>query len=257
MAVMKNRASKCDGELSASFFTPPDECCKVARNAGLLIDEATWLKLGRYLELLLKMNQSMNLTAVRDPASAWPRHILESVLLMSYLPRAGMIIDLGSGGGLPGIPLAIVRPDVRILLVESSHKKADFLMDCRDALRLKNVSVEARRAEVLGHEESFRGQYDLVLSRAVGALPEIIELSAPLCSVGGTIIALKGENYRDELAGASEAMDVMRCSLDRVDMLSVPGRRISAVICIKKNAITPSKYPRKPGMPKKRPLLSR
>lgn len=180
---------------------PPDFGARLAA-IGVTVDPVVLERLGAYLGHLLAMNEQMNLTAIRDPADAWERHILDALTLVPCVPTGSAVVDVGSGGGIPGLPLAIARPDLRITLVESTQKKAGFLWAVADAMKLENVRVSAERAEQL--EE--RGIFDVVTARAVAKLATLVPLVVPLLRVGGTALLIKGQKADEELAEAAKAM---------------------------------------------------
>ncbi|MET0287553.1 MAG: 16S rRNA (guanine(527)-N(7))-methyltransferase RsmG [Polyangiales bacterium] len=203
----------------------------------------------RYLELLLEANQAFNLTAITDPAEAWTKHIEDSLSLLPELTGVtGKVVDIGSGGGLPAIPLAIARPDLKFTLVESTAKKARFLADTARALSLSNVRVESERAESLG-QGPLRASFDVATSRACARLPVLLELCIPLLKVGGRKLAIKGEQAALELDEATRALQLLHAKL-------VSSRRTETgtVLRIDKHAETARKYPRRAGEPKRTPL---
>jgi 16S rRNA (guanine527-N7)-methyltransferase len=186
----------------------PDGFVAAASALGVGLDAAMLEKLGAYLAILLAMNERMNLTAIAEPATAWEKHALDSLTLgplLSKLASGSGLVDIGSGGGVPGIPLAIIRPDLRIMLVESTQKKAHFLEAAAEALGLAKVVVRAERAEqvIATHGRSF----DVVTARAVAPLSKLLPLTAPLAKPGGRLLFIKGQRADEELA---EAVKVMR-----------------------------------------------
>ncbi|HEV3231103.1 MAG TPA: 16S rRNA (guanine(527)-N(7))-methyltransferase RsmG [Candidatus Dormibacteraeota bacterium] len=201
--------------------------------------------LHRYLDLLLERNLTTNLTAVRDPAEAWPRLILGSLAVLDAHPFAGAerIADVGSGGGLPGIPLALALPGSRVTLVESDQRKAEFLGDAVAALGLGDrVTVDARRAEAVGRDRDHREAYEVAVTRAAAKAPVAAELCLPLVRPGGVLLALARE---DDWRAAARALGQL-------------GGRMTAyrsgVVIVSKARPTPDPYPRRVGLPGKRPL---
>jgi 16S rRNA (guanine527-N7)-methyltransferase len=201
-------------------------------------------RLHRYLDLLLERNGSLNLTAVRDPATAWEKLILGSLEVIEAHHFSGdeSVADVGSGGGLPGIPLKLALPDLRLCLVESDQRKAEFLRDAVVALELTGVEVEARRAEELGRDPRHRDAYDLVVSRAAAKAPVAAEYCLPLVRPGGKLLALA--RYRDWEA-ARGAIGQLGGRLE--------GERQGTVV-VRKIKPTPDQFPRRVGIPGKRPL---
>lgn len=204
-----------------------------------------------YLDALLETNRAFNLTAVTEPAVAWRKHILDSLSLAPSLaarPELTQIIDVGSGGGLPAIPLAIALPERRFTLLEATGKKARFLADSARALGLTNVNVVAERAESFG-QGAGRARFDAVTSRALARLSVLLELTLPLVRVGGLALALKGEQAEAEVAEAERALKLLGGQVSSVERTST-----GTILRIDKHAATPAKYPRRPGEPKREPL---
>ncbi len=175
---------------------------------GAAIDDDALARLGDYLARLLAMNAQMNLTAIRSADEAWERHVLDALTLLPLLaqvPSGARVVDVGSGGGLPGIPLAIARPDLAITLVEATQKKAAFLEAVSEALHLTNVSVHAERAEELGRDE-LREAFEVVTARAVGRVKVLAPLLFPLARPGGLVLLIKGQRADEELLEAKATL---------------------------------------------------
>jgi len=210
--------------------------------------------LAAYLEMVLEANRSFNLTAVREPAEAWERLILESIAAARFLTAGESAVDIGSGAGLPGIPLAIAMPGCRLTLVEATGKKAGFLEAAARRLGLGNVTVLNVRAEEAGRRPGLRGAFDTALARAVGELAELVELALPLLRVGGRLLAVKGRGAAGETELACRAMELLGGELAGISPLLPATGGESVVVEVRKSAETPEKYPRRAGMPHKRPL---
>jgi 16S rRNA (guanine527-N7)-methyltransferase len=211
-------------------------------------------QLAEFLELLLLANRTHNLTAIRDQQQAWNRHLLESVMLSGFLGTARAIVDIGSGGGVPGLPLAILNPDKRFSLVESVGKKTSFLRSAVSSLGIENVSVYNLRVEEIGRDPEFRGKSDLVTARALGGLAELVELAMPLLKLSGSLLAIKGLKAEVEIAEAKRALELLGAQTASVKPLFASGFGESVVVEVIKARETPDKYPRRNGLPKKRPL---
>jgi 16S rRNA (guanine527-N7)-methyltransferase len=201
-------------------------------------------RLHLYLDLLLERNASLNLTAVRDPAAAWEKLILGSLAVLDAHVFRGdeRVADVGSGGGLPGIPLKLALPGISLCLVESDLRKAEFLRDAVAALDLADVEVEPRRAEELGRDPRHRDAYDIVVTRAAAKAPVAAEYCLPLLRAKGTLLALARYGDWD---GARRAIGQLGGRLE--------GERAGAVV-VRKMRPTPDQFPRRVGIPGKRPL---
>lgn len=208
-----------------------------------------------YIEALLTENTIHNLTGITNLDQIWKRHILEAIMLERFIPAEKPLIDVGSGGGIPGIPLAIMRPDLHITLLEATGKKAAFLTRVTEQLNLNNLTVENRRAEDAGQLFFLREQFDFATCKALGALPEILELCIPLLKVGGHFLAIKGKRAQAEMQQAQQALTTLNAQfLSNQPLIPSDPTSESRVLDIIKKETTPDKYPRRSGMPKKRPI---
>jgi 16S rRNA (guanine527-N7)-methyltransferase len=213
----------------------------------------------RFVALLLAANRRTNLTRVTEPAAVARLHLLDALSalpLIDGLERAGRCVDLGSGGGVPGLVLALARPDQQWLLVDSVRKKADALREFVSALAIANVEVVAERAEVLGHERGRRESHDLVAARACATLPVLAEYALPLIAIGGALVAWKGPISDDELAGGRRSADALGGSAPRVLPSGFDELGEHRFVVIAKDRPTPDRYPRRPGEPARLPLGS-
>ncbi len=213
----------------------------------------------RFGHLLLAQNQILNLTAITDPAEVVRRHFLDSLTLALAVDQNAMqsslqVCDIGSGGGLPGIPLAIAFPTWTVTLVESVRKKADAMGRIVSELGLTNVQVRAERSEVTASQ--LRDAFDLCVARAVAETRVLVEYCAPLVRTQGQIVLYKSGDVQEEINRALPAMAALECRLNRVvtipETLGLASAR--ALVVIDKIAETPSKYPRRVGVARLRPL---
>ncbi len=226
---------------------------------GLAFEPGEVEKIASFLGFLLAVNQTMNLTAIREVEEAWHRHIFDALTLiplLSELPEHGEVADIGSGGGLPAIPLAIAMPHLRFTLIESTGKKADYLSAAAAFLGLKNVTVLNARAEEIGQDfRVHRERYHAVTARAVGRMAMLLELMVPLAKApegdapAGQIILVKGEKAAEELAEAKQALHLLHCA--HAGTVETPTGRL---VVIEKLRKTPRTYPRPIGEPKRSPL---
>lgn len=210
----------------------------------------------RYVGLLLDANRGLNLTRVVEPDAVARLHLLDALAALPMIDRVApaTALDLGSGGGVPGLVLALARPGMQWTLVDSVRKKADALRAFADALRLPNVEVVAERAEVLGHDVRHRSAHDLVTARACAALPVLAEYALPLLRVGGQLIAWKGPIGPDELDAGAAAASVLGGDAPSVLPAGHAALGDHRFVVITKVGITPDVYPRRAGVPARRPL---
>jgi 16S rRNA (guanine527-N7)-methyltransferase len=237
--------------LTAITHIPPQFFDAIAE-LGIEFDVDDVDQLANYLDLLLETNKQFNLTGIKEPEDAWTKHILDSLSLIPSLTKEGVehVVDVGSGGGLPGIPLAITMPDVTFTLVETTKKKAMFLSDVVEQLGLNNVTVIAERAENLATKDGgFRDIADAVIARAVGPLNVLLELTVPFAKVGGVVLAIKGERAPIEIEDARKALHVLKAEVTESSRTTT-----GTVLTIRKLESTPNKYPRVAGEPKRLPI---
>ena len=224
---------------------------------GLRLSRAQVKALAGYERELIEWNTRFNLTAIRSPQDIRVKHFLDSltcVLAMRDTP-VERLVDIGSGAGFPGIPLKIVYPKMHVTLVESVGKKADFCRHVVNTLGLENVEVLQERAEVLGHAPAHRERYDWAVARAVAILPVLAEYLLPLVRVGGSMLAMKGESGHAETHSAENALKLLGGQLRQIMPVTLPGvAEERCLVVVDKVAATPHAYPRRVGVPAKKPL---
>ena len=203
-----------------------------------------------YYDLLIDWNTRMNLTAITEPEEVVKKHFYDSLAALPYLRDGAKIADVGTGAGFPAIPLLIMNPTLKITLVDSLNKRITFLEEVLKTLGLPAECVHAR-AEDFGRDPNVRGRFDATVSRAVASLPVLLELTVPLLKVGGKAYCYKGD-AAEELKTAKNALHLLHCSAEPIPLDSDYGVR-TLIICTK-NAPTPQAYPRKAGIPSKKPL---
>ncbi len=214
-----------------------------------------------YYRELIEWNKKMNLTAITDYASVQVKHFLDSLTVTLAFPQEEMerpdfdIIDIGTGAGFPGVPLKILLPQPRLVLIEPTTKKTAFLRHIIDRLELENIEILNSRAEEAAHLSPYREQFALVLSRAVASLPELVELTLPFCRIGGRFIAQKKGDVDEEVNGAKKAIATLGGKLNQIKKIELDEFDDARyLVIIDKIHPTPNKYPRRPGMPKRRPI---
>ncbi|GAV22088.1 16S rRNA (guanine(527)-N(7))-methyltransferase RsmG [Carboxydothermus pertinax] len=210
----------------------------------------------KYADLLFEENKRVNLTALSGEKEIVVKHFLDSIIILKYRDLNGKkAIDLGTGAGFPGIPLKIMSPQMEITLVDSLKKRCLFLEKTIKELGFQSVMVKNERAENLGQNKDYRGSYDYSFSRAVANTRILLELHAPLLKVGGEMFLLKGPAIDEEIADAQNAARELGVELVDILRYELPedyGQRTVAIY--QKTLETPAKYPRRPGIPEKRPL---
>lgn len=225
---------------------------------GLTLMGDMLAQLEAYADRLLAANAVMNLTAITDPREVARRHLLDAIHpgALSRLPQGARVIDVGTGAGLPGLPLAIVRPDLRVTLSDSLGKRIRFLQETVEALGLSpRVETEWARAEDLGRRAGFREAYDVACARAVAALPVLCEYLLPLVRVGGAALCWKGASALEEAEAAAGALRRLGGGPAQVTPYALPGLEGHwHLVEMAKRAPTPKAYPRKAGTPSKQPL---
>lgn len=224
---------------------------------GLVLEDYQIRQFCRFEEMLLETNKVMNLTAITDPGEVAVKHMADSLSCYDerYFPKDASLLDLGTGAGFPGIPLAIFRPDLTVTFFDSLQKRLNFLNEvCRET-GLRKVAFLHGRAEEMAHQEAYREQFDLVTSRAVARLSILCEWALPYVRKNGLFIALKGAQYEEEIKEASNALRILGGTLEEVRPVMLPGLSDKrAVLYIRKSGTSPAKYPRKPKMAAKHPL---
>ena len=224
---------------------------------GIPFDPELPEKLLRYHALLMDWNTRMDLTAVTDEAEMMDRHYVDSLMALRFglIPRKGRIIDVGTGAGFPGMPLALACPDVQVTLMDAQQKRLTFLQAVIDELQLRNVTLVHSRAEDGAHLPLHREQYDLAVARAVAPLAVLAEYLLPYVRVGGSALCWKGPALQEKMQQGRRAAHLLGGKVEEPISCEFPGRAWQHLLLpIQKKEKTARQYPRKAGTPGKSPL---
>ena len=238
---------------------PVDLLLHSTRELNLNLTSKQIVQFDFYYRELIRWNNIINLTSITNYEQVQTKHFLDSLTAIPFIaqnaPSKCRLLDIGSGAGFPGIPIKLLEPNYSVSLIESVGKKVDFLNYIIKTLELTNINVYNGRAEELAHQNDLRESFDIVISRGVAKLQTLVELMLPYCLIGGVTIALKKGDVTKEIDKASSAINILgglTKSIDKVDIEHLKDNRL--IVSIQKISHTPMKYPRKSGIPRKRPL---
>ena len=229
---------------------------------GITLPDDRSEKLLLYYDLLVERNRVMNLTAITEFNEVAIKHFADSLSPLSlpnlqelFQKPGNIILDLGTGAGFPGLPLAIALPEIKVTLADSLNKRTNFLTDVKTSLQLDNITVVNGRAEDLGKMPEYRESFDIVISRAVADYRVLCEYCIPFVRINGFFAAWKGPAAAEEAENAENALSVLGGKRQTIETYALPdSSETRTIILTKKTAATPEKYPRKAGIPSKRPL---
>ena len=206
------------------------------------------------VQIFVDQGSVRGVTALKTEEAIFQEFLLDSLAGATSLPTEGRVIDIGTGGGVPGLVLAIVRPDLEFVLTDSASKKTTWVTEVVNRLKLRNVEVATHRLEILGQDPEFRGQFEAVTAKALASLNVLSEFSLPLLKVGGRLLAYKGPALPEEITEADFALKTLGGKIHRCSSYAIGDKSFS--ICeVLKVSETPTRYPRRDGVPQKKPLL--
>ena len=211
----------------------------------------------KYYEALVEKNKVMNLTSITEFDEVIDKHFIDSVAVISFTDfnNIASFIDVGTGAGFPGIPLKILFPDIKAVLIDSLGKRIDFLHGIKESLGLENIELIHTRSEDIAHDEEYRESFDLCVSRAVASLNVLSEYCLPFVKVGGSFIPYKSENCEEELKESENSLDILGGKVIQVKNMVLGAENAARRFpIIEKISPSPKKYPRKAGKPSKKPL---
>ena len=211
-------------------------------------------KFYKYMQLLLEWNEKINLTTIVEPEQIIVKHFLDSLTIKKYIEDEKNIIDVGTGAGFPGMPLAIEKNN-NVTLLDSLNKRINFLNDVKEKIGLENVVTVHSRAEDAAKDKKYRECFDYAVSRAVAPMNVLLEYLLPFVIVGGKVICMKGPNVKEEMDNSEKVAKILGGKIEKVEELEIPEIDMKrTVVIVKKIEKISSKYPRKAGTPSKEPL---
>ncbi|KNY29732.1 16S rRNA (guanine(527)-N(7))-methyltransferase RsmG [Pseudobacteroides cellulosolvens] len=227
-----------------------------SKEYSVLLTDSQIGELIKYKDILKEWNQKINLTAIEDDKEIIIKHFIDSLSIIPYLENKEIkLIDVGTGGGFPGIPIKIAFDKINVTLLDSLDKRIKFLNNVISELKLQDIRACHGRAEDFGMMEENREKYDVATARAVANLPVLLEYCLPFVKVGGIFIAMKG-NSTEEVDASNKALDVLGGKIEKIENINLPFTdAVRNIVIVKKIKSTPKKYPRKAGKPTKEPIL--
>lgn len=235
----------------------PETFYKILAEQGLQLTEQQKNQFHRYFQLLVEWNDKINLTAITEEHEVYLKHFYDSIapILQDHIPNKPLrLLDIGAGAGFPSLPMKILYPQLDVTIIDSLNKRINFLHLLTEELGLKNVHFHHGRAEDFAQNKEFRAQFDLVTARAVARMQILSELTIPYLKLNGKLIALKASSAEDELAQAQNALNLLFAKVVKNHDYCLPNGDPRTLTIVEKKKETPNKFPRKAGIPNKRPL---
>lgn len=222
---------------------------------NIVFKEEQIRKFYTYMNLLIEWNNKINLTAITEPNEIIIKHFIDSLTILKYFEDKETVIDVGTGAGFPGIPIKIMKENVKVTLLDSLNKRINFLNEVIEQLELKNIETVHSRIEDFGRNKKNREKFDVVTSRAVANLTTLSEYMVPLTKIGGKCICMKGLNVEEEIEKSKNAIKILGGEIVKIEKLKLPEEKSDRnIIIINKQKNTPAKYPRKAGTPSREPI---
>ncbi|MBU3101451.1 MULTISPECIES: 16S rRNA (guanine(527)-N(7))-methyltransferase RsmG [Clostridium] len=231
---------------------------EASNNVGLKFDQKKYDQFMLYKDLIKEWNEKINLTAIKEDEAIVQKHFIDSMKVFKFdqLKNAKNVIDIGTGGGFPGIPMKIIKPEVNIVLLDSLNKRIIFLNEVINRLNLKNIKAIHGRAEDFAKEKQYREKFDVAVSRAVANLTVLSEYCIPYVKVGGYFVAMKGPAVEEEIKLSKNAIRLLGGQIEHIEKVQIEGSDLNHnLVIIKKISQTHKKYPRKAGIVAKVPLF--
>ena len=235
----------------------PEEFYDRLADLGFLLTDRQKEQYERYFELLVEWNEKINLTAITDKDEVYLKHFYDSIapILQGLIENQSIrLLDIGAGAGFPSLPMKILFPELDVTIIDSLNKRINFLHLLAEELGLSGVHFYHGRAEDFAQDKAFRAQFDIVTARAVARMQVLSELTIPYLKVGGRLLALKASNAPEELEEAKNALNLLFSKVEDNLQYELPNGDPRYITLVEKKKETPNKYPRKAGMPNKRPL---
>ncbi|HEL2057941.1 TPA: 16S rRNA (guanine(527)-N(7))-methyltransferase RsmG [Streptococcus suis] len=235
----------------------PEEFYLTLAQKGIVLTDKQKQQFQRYFQLLVEWNEKINLTAITEEDEVYLKHFFDSLapILQGYITNQDFkLLDIGAGAGFPSLPMKIVFPELEVTIIDSLNKRITFLNHLAEELELEKVHFYHGRAEDFAHDKNFRAQFQLVTARAVARMQVLSELTIPFLALNGHLIALKASDAENELEAAKNALNLLFAKVIENQDYQLPNGDPRTLTVVEKKKETPNKYPRKAGIPAKRPL---